>query len=247
MQNTEEMLRKRLQADDNERDGSDSNCSDSVVGSSGAFRPTPNSPKEGTTSANSSYPSPNISVGPPIHPPPHLLPYLYPHGLYPPPHLSHLLHNPAAAAMNPGLLFNAQLALAAQHPSLFGHYSGNTPTSQLTGIKGHRFSPYNLAGGLGSAFEAVTPGTGHRSLSSSPRLRAASNTPPTRPLSVSPPTITKTQVSVTTSGTSNTTTSGDCRSSPSELKNIENMVNGLDSQISINGMEDAPKNPTIND
>ncbi|XP_041782467.1 optomotor-blind protein-like isoform X2 [Anopheles merus] len=189
VQRAEEAMRRRLQSDENERDGSDSNCSDSVSGSTGAFRPTSGSPKESSSSAGTSYPSPNISVGPPIHPPPHLLPYLYPHGLYPPPHLS-LLHNPAAAAaMNPSLLFNAQLALAAQHPAFFGHYSGHSPTSPLHGLKGHRFSPYSLPSGLGSAFDAVTPGSnsaGARSLSSSPHPRAASNSPPTRPISVSP-------------------------------------------------------------
>lgn len=241
-------MHKRLHTDETERDGSDSNCSDSVVGNTGAFRPTPNSPKEGTTSAaNSSYPSPNISVGPPIHPPPHLLPYLYPHGLYPPPHLS-LLHNPAAA-MNPSLLFNAQLALAAQHPNIFGHYSGqSSSSSQLSGIKGHRFSPYNLAGGLGSAFEAVTPGgTGHRSLSSSPKPRATSNTPPTRPLSTTPPNSSKNQMH-TISGSSNTTIieRRESLASPSELKSIENMVNGLDSQHSANGIEEVPKS-SLND
>jgi T-box protein 2 len=248
-------MRRRLQADDrDERDGSDSNCSDSVVGgSTGAFRPTAGSPKEGSTNAGTSYPSPNISVGPPIHPPPHLLPYLYPHGLYPPPPLS-LLHNPAAAAaMNPGLLFNAQLALAAQHPALFGHYSGHSPTSPLHGLKGHRFSPYSLPSGLGSAFDAVTPGSnsgGPRSLSSSPRPRATSVSPtPTRPLSVSPgPTAqqpTPGSPPVTTANNNNnnntarrspqTTTNSLSNSSPSELKSIENMVNGLEVQHQLNG------------
>jgi len=177
----EDALRRRLQADaDVERDGSDSSCSESVGGSTGgAFRPTSTgSPKEavgaaaaaaaaGLNPGGGSYPSPNISVGPPIHPSPHLLPYLYPHGLYPPPHLG-LLHNPAAAAamspagLNPGLLFNAQLALAAQHPALFGHAyaaAGHTPVSPLQGLKSHRFSPYSLPGSLGSAFDAVTPGS----------------------------------------------------------------------------------------
>ncbi|XP_055374931.1 optomotor-blind protein-like [Condylostylus longicornis] len=169
----EEAIRRRLQQqDENERDGSDSSCSESVAGSTGgAFRPTSSgSPKDGPNSAGtSSYPAPNISVGPPIHPPPHLLPYLYPHGLYPSPHHLSLLHNPAAAAamnpgLNPGLFLNAQLALAAQHPALFGHYSGHSPAaaavaaSPLSGLKNHRFSPYNLPGSLGSAFDAVTPG-----------------------------------------------------------------------------------------
>ncbi|XP_053951623.1 optomotor-blind protein isoform X2 [Anastrepha ludens] len=251
----EEALRRRLQSDDVERDGSDSSCSESVGGSTGgAFRPTSSgSPKEsaaGGLNAAGAYPSPNISVGPPIHPSPHLLPYLYPHGLYPPPHLG-LLHNPAAAAaamnpasLNPGLLFNAQLALAAQHPALFGHYSGHTPVSPLQGLKGHRFSPYSLPGSLGSAFDAVTPGSnanrggpsgagdvstlgpgssgpgssienGPRSLSSSPRPRASSNSPPTRPISMSPTTPPSLLKR---------------QNSPSELKSIEKMVNGLEVQ-----------------
>uniref|UniRef100_A0A182FPM7 Uncharacterized protein n=3 Tax=Anopheles albimanus TaxID=7167 RepID=A0A182FPM7_ANOAL len=283
VQRAEEAMRRRLQSDENERDGSDSNCSDSVSGSTGAFRPTSGSPKESSSSAGTSYPSPNISVGPPIHPPPHLLPYLYPHGLYPPPHLS-LLHNPAAAAaMNPGLLFNAQLALAAQHPAFFGHYSGHSPTSPLHGLKGHRFSPYSLPSGLGSAFDAVTPGSnsaGARSLSSSPHPRAASNSPPTRPISVSP---TPTQHTPTSPSTADANAAANMppvagapqiatitpvapppppssgaappapvppasapapaphpgttipTNSPSELKSIEKMVNGLEVKHTVNG------------
>ncbi|XP_037049990.1 optomotor-blind protein isoform X7 [Bradysia coprophila] len=237
-QSNEEALRRRLQqTDDSERDGSDSSCSESVGGStSGAFRPTSGSPKDPSAPGGTSYPSPNISVGPPIHPPPHLLPYLYPHGLYPPPHMS-LLHNSAAAAamnpgFNPGLLFNAQLALAAQHPALFGHYSGHSPTSPLNALKGHRFSPYSLPSGFGSAFDAVTPGSnsgGPRSLSSSPRPRATSSSPPNRPISVSPSPMNVTTTAPLKKSMCN---------SPSELKSIEKMVNGLDVQSSMNGSGD---------
>lgn len=261
LQSSEDAIRRRLQPDETERDGSDSSCSESVGGSTGgAFRPTSGSPKEGHNSAATSYPSPNISVGPPIHPPPHLLPYLYPHGLYPPPPLS-LLHNPAAAAamnpgLNPGLLFNAQLALAAQHPALFGHYSAHPPSSPLQGLKAHRFSPYSLAGSLGSAFDAVTPGSnsslsrnaggtnsggggnnsgigitgdnGARSLSSSPRPRASSISPPTRPISVSPtPPPSSTSIGLSHNKSINSQHSNN---SPSELKSIEKMVNGLEVQ-----------------
>lgn len=258
--NSEEALRKRLHAaDDSERDGSDSSCSESVGGSTGgAFRPT-GSPKDANNSGSLSYPAPNISVGPPIHPPPHLLPYLYPHGLYPPHHLSQFLHNPAAAAaMNhPGLnfnLFNAQLALAAQHPALFGHYSGHSPVSPLHALKGgglvgaganHRFAPYNLPSGFGSAFDAVMPSNlaGQRSLSTSPRPqqhhshphRASSNSPPIgsqRPISVSPPVSTNKTTVVTPKPQKH-------QSSPSELKSIEKMVNGLDSQKNGSIVDDA--------
>lgn len=181
---SEDAIRRRLQqhnADDSERgDGSDSSCSGSVNGSSQGFRPASrSSPQSHNTSgstitgANSDYPAPNISVGPPIHPPPHLLPYLYPPGLYPPhdrhafaPPLSSLFGHQLAAGHQ---LFNAQLALAAQHPALFSHYSGLAgPGSPLHALKAghHRFAPYSLhAGGfgvgsspLGSAFETVTPG-----------------------------------------------------------------------------------------
>lgn len=204
-QSNEDALRRRLQTDDSERDGSDSSCSESVGGSTGGvgFRPTSSgSPTSSSLRSppTNPYQSSHLSAGPPIHPPPHLLPYLYPHGLYPPPSHMSMLHNQAAAAaaamnhpgFNPGLLFNAQLALAAQHPALFGHYSGHSPASPLNALKNHRFSPYSLPSGLGSAFDAVTPGSnsgGPRSLSSSPRPRAASSSPPTaqRPLSVSPP------------------------------------------------------------
>lgn len=284
----EDVLRKRLQmhnatGDESERDGSDSSCSESVGGSTGAFRPTANSPKEAsnnTQSGSVSYPAPNISVGPPIHPPPHLLPYLYPHGIYPPHHLS-LLHNPAAAAaMNhPNLnfnLFNAQLALAAQHPAFFGHYSGHSQISPLHALKGNnnnnpvtssassllstssnnRFAPYNLpSSGSGSAFDAVTPsktggggggGSGPRSLSSSPRPirnhhhhhHSTTNSPPLnsqRPISVSPTIV--------------VSNDNKLRNSPSELKSIEKMVNGLDADKINNGggitMHDERDSPKI--
>lgn len=271
----EDVLRKRLQmhnattGDESERDGSDSSCSESVGGSTGAFRPTANSPKEASTNntGSVSYPAPNISVGPPIHPPPHLLPYLYPPGIYPPHHLS-LLHNPAAAAaMNhPNLnfnLFNAQLALAAQHPAFFGHYAGHSQVSPLHALKGNnnnnpltsgssnflttnsnnRFAPYNLpSSGSGSAFDAVTPSkTGPRSLSSSPRPMRnhhhhhQQQSPPlnSRPISVSP--------TIIVSNDNNTK----LRNSPSELKSIEKMVNGLDADKNggtmLHDERDSPK------
>ena len=203
------------------------------------------------------YPSP--ITGPPIPPAPHLLPYLYPSGLYPPPPLSLLHNNPGVGGaglpptgLNPGLLFNAQLALAAQHPALFSHYAtGHGPMSPMQGLKGHRFSPYNLPG-LGSAFEAVTPGSnnsvsvGNRSLSTSPRARPPSSSPTTstRPLSVSPvnqhspvsqqqptplnsPPPTQVQSS---QNNNNNNSSSRLQSTPSELKSIEKMVNGLEVQ-----------------
>lgn len=154
---------------------------------------------------------------------------------------------------NPGLLFNAQLALAAQHPALFGHYSGHTPASSpLHALKGHRFSPYSLPSGLGSAFDAVTPGSnsgGPRSLSSSPRPRPSSSSPTNRPISVSPtpPTTAINPCAIVTKPIAPI-------SSPSELKSIEKMVNGLDvqqqqQQSNMNGImtDDINKSGHISD
>lgn len=143
-------------------------------------------------------------------------------------------HGPGG--MNPSLLFNAQLALAAQHPALFSHYSNLahpnphaghhlSPTSPLHNhLKGgHRFTPYTLpnttntsgvvsSSPLGSAFETVTPSSHTtRSLSNSPssvKPRGSSLSPPIRPSTTSP--------------------KPEQASSPSDLKSIEKMVNGLD-------------------
>ncbi|XP_011637842.1 optomotor-blind protein-like, partial [Pogonomyrmex barbatus] len=108
--------------------------------------------------------------------------------------------------VTPGMLFNAQLALAAtQHPALFAHYP-HPLASPLHQLKGHRFAPYTLpAPSHGSAFETVTPGS--RTLS--PR------SPPPRPPTDSP---------TPTGGGALTSTTP---SSAGELKSIENMVNGL--------------------
>ena len=194
-------MRRRLQGaqpqEDSERDANSDNssCSESVgAGSTSttAFRPSASAspglkdslsstagPSGQQHSASSDYPSPNISVGPPIHPPPHLLPYLYPHGLYPGPSGGHPLLAPGpplslftgaatghgGPGMNPSLLFNAQLALAAQHPALFSHAAAYTaaglthphhphhitasgsPTGALhhqLKAGAHRFTPYTL-------------------------------------------------------------------------------------------------------
>ncbi|XP_018321682.1 optomotor-blind protein isoform X2 [Agrilus planipennis] len=229
----EDVIRRRLHDDS----GSESSCSESP--GSTVFRPRPSSPKEAAGPSNPSgeYPSPNISVGPPIHPPPHLLPYLYPPGLYPgaggppfAPPLSLFTGSPAPG-MNPSLLFNAQLALAAQHPALFSHYSNLahpsptghhlSPTSTLHNhLKGgHRFAPYPIPSStssgvnsspLGSAFETVTPSGHTRSLSNSPssKIRQGSTSPPIRPSTTSP--------------------KPGSTSSPNDLKSIEKMVNGLE-------------------
>lgn len=168
-------------------------------------------------------PRPDVSVGPPVlHPP--LLPYFYP----PVPGLYHghsplLPPNPLGlhGGVTPGMLLNAQLALAAsQHSALFGHYP-HPLSSPLHQLKGHRFAPYTLpAPSHGSAFETVTPGS--RTLS--PR------SPPPRPPTGSP-----------TPGTGG---HGPANSGPAsatgELKSIENMVNGLQERRSSGGIKKRP-------
>ncbi|KAK0167436.1 hypothetical protein PV327_004835 [Microctonus hyperodae] len=161
-------------------------------------------------------PRPDVSVGPPVlHPP--LLPYFYPPvpGLYPG-HGPLIPPNPLGlhGGVTPGMLLNAQLALAAsQHPGLFAHYP-HPLSSPLHQLKGHRFAPYTLpAPSHGSAFETVTPGS--RTLS--PR------SPPPRPPTGSP---TPACVGGMTTANSGSTTTG-------ELKSIENMVNGLHERRSI--------------
>ncbi|XP_034935664.1 optomotor-blind protein-like isoform X2 [Chelonus insularis] len=155
-------------------------------------------------------PRPDVSVGPPVlHPP--LLPYFYPPvpGIYPG-HNPLMPPNPLGlhSGVTPGMLLNAQLALAAsQHPALFAHYP-HPLSSPLHQLKGHRFAPYTLpAPSHGSAFETVTPGS--RTLS--PR------SPPPRPPTGSP----------TPGNNGGLTVNSGPASGTGELKSIENMVNGL--------------------
>lgn len=203
----------------------------------------------------SDYPSPNISVGPPIHPSPHLLPYLYPHSLYPPGASTHPLLNPSAASLSglfsthpSSLLFNAQLqALAAsaaisnQQSAAFFAYQHHQQSlkHQHANLSLNRYSPYNLSNHLLSsslsAFEQVTP---HNNNNTSNKIRELN--------SKSPPSRTRTPSPRTSSPHSNNNVHSP-RNSPSpvsirsskhspsatsvnELKSIEKMVNGLDVQ-----------------
>lgn len=178
----ESLLRRTRGEDMDSAEVSDSSSESGSTAQASFTKPSPSKdPLPGTSSSD--YPSPNISVGPPIHPSPHLLPYLYPHGLYPGHHMHQLLgqHPPplslftggAPPGIHPQLLFNAQLALAAQHP-LFGHaYPGlgsalTSSTSPTQGGAGpllserlkaaHRFAPYGAVVTSGAP-SATTPST----------------------------------------------------------------------------------------
>ncbi|CAL8115688.1 unnamed protein product [Orchesella dallaii] len=136
------------------RDDSDRDISDSGSESGGAFRPT---------ARDLDHPSPNISLGPPLQPP--MLPYLYPPNLYsgapglpplgPPPSLPMSLFGPgsqhaSAASLPPSLLFNHIL----QQQLFHGGYPLAAPPVSLASsigpallsdrLKAHRFLPYPL-------------------------------------------------------------------------------------------------------
>lgn len=196
--------------------------------------------------SSSDYPSPDISVGPPIHPPQNLLPYLYPHGLYPGASVANPLLTTSslfgagaaghpAGAMNPSLLFNAQLALASQNP-FFSHFhalNNHQQHQQNHSLKAaalassvHRFAPYSLpivppnlvnSSSLGSAFDAVLPSLSNRGSSpSSPglqKIKSPSLSPKSDKSLSSPQQL--------SSATANSTLN--------ELKSMEKMVNGLES------------------
>ncbi|KAJ8679109.1 hypothetical protein QAD02_014896 [Eretmocerus hayati] len=200
-------VHRRSHSRDRDDHGSDSSGSES----GGGGHSTLGHSHHGSSSGDG--PRPDVSVGPPLHPP--LLPYLYPPvpGLYPG-HAAHLMPPGGLAglhgAVTPGMLFNAQLALAAsQHPALFAaaHYP-HPLASPLHQLKGHRFAPYSLppshAPSHGSAFETVTPGS---------RSTLSPRSPPPRPPTGSP--------------TPGSGASSIAASATGELKSIENMVNGL--------------------
>lgn len=163
---------------DSDRDGSESSAESHCESEPGeratAFQPIARSPDKPGGEAgglsgldarlDGTNPTPRMSMGPPIQPPPHLFPYLYPPGLYQGAAAAAAFQSPSplslfqgaggglgASGMNPGLLFNAQLAMAAQH---FGHYPhlgqpGGALQHQLKAAAAlasgnHRFSPYQL-------------------------------------------------------------------------------------------------------
>ncbi|CAH0392573.1 unnamed protein product [Bemisia tabaci] len=149
----------------------------------------------------------------------------------------------AAAAAHPSLLFNAQLALAAQHPALFSHaaaaaYGLSTAHHQATAAhhlkaaNSHRFSPYPLPLSLppstlsslstGSAFETVQP-----------KSRASSSPPPvqsSKHKSASSSPLSTASLLHSPKSTSGDSTPATAAANSSELKSIEKMVNGLESR-----------------
>ena len=109
--------------------------------------------KEEPSSSANADPAPNISVGPPFQPP-HLLPYLYPHGLY-----------PGAAqglAGLPGLMLPGSSGAAAAGLGLTGHQlslsHGSSPLSPPTSLP--------MAHNLLLAHNLLAAGAGHPLLGS---------------------------------------------------------------------------------
>ena len=188
--------------------------------------------------------SPNISVGPPQSPPSHPYTNLFNSGLYQQ-YLGQLLansnnsghHGPGPGhgpALNP-MLLQAQIAMAAQNnlhnnPLLASYNNHANMISERLKQNQNRFSPYSspassmssshspLTSGIASAFKALGAGA------KLPTPEESSSPPVSPPHSSSPPPSLAVSPSSVKSepGTANS-------SSPlrSDIKNIENMINGL--------------------
>lgn len=193
-----------------------------------------------------------VSLGPPLPPPPHLLPYLYPGaGLYPGGpslhQLSQLLHPPGmlsggghaagALGMSHNLLLNAQLALAAQHqlfhPHAYQNLSGLAAAASGGSVTPPHHPPHNGASSLvppserlrAHRFSPYNPVSKHSpSMATSSAFEAVS--PKVSPLGAvlqsSPP------IRLSNAPESPQPAAVKTSTPASDLKNIEKMVNGLD-------------------
>jgi len=190
--------------------------------------------------------SPDVSVGPPSQPsPPSLYPYL---GFYQqlmnggsqnPGGLPGLPPNfPPTSAAFPGLnpmLINAQLALAAQqNPFLataYANINSAGPMSMMDRLKQHRFSPYGPSPFSNSLSSQSQPTLSPSSLSSESKSAFQSvipknlaSSPPPSPVNASTSLKIKTMSPPSLSPTSLPSHSP---TEVNDIKNIENMVNGL--------------------
>lgn len=204
-----------------------------------------------------------VSLGPPLPPPPHLLPYLYPGAMYPGGlhQLSQLLHHPAgphppgalgglgamanAHMAGHNLLLNAQLALAAQH-QLFHPYQN------LSAALAASASAPSMPLAPPPVLPPVLPPPGSTTPPSDGRLKQHRFAP----YSLSSPNGHKSTSSASSNGQSSAFETVSPKSSPkappsptgsvassssgggaqhaAEIKSIEKMVNGID---------DSPKSP----
>lgn len=150
---------------------------DSLIGNSDNDRstspsaPSPTKGRAPSTGSGPTNPSPNLSVGPPAPPAPpqsSLYPFLLHPGLY-----QHLAAG-MGSGLNPGMLMQAQLALAAQHnPLLASAYaqlnSNPLMSSAAERLRSHRFSPYPYPpspGGLSASSPTGAGGGGAPTVSS---------------------------------------------------------------------------------
>ena len=178
--------------------------------------------------------SPALSVGPPQSPPANPYTNLFNSGLYQQ-YLGQLLANSSAsghAPMNP-MLLQAQLAMAASNPLLSAI---NNPTANLISerLKQNRFSPYSLVSpptssvspltsGLASAFKALGGGGGSRPAPCvSPPVSPPHSSSPAPSLAISPG-----SGSVKSEPEPEKVSPGSEPGCRSDIKNIENMINGL--------------------
>ena len=160
--------------------------------------------------------SPNISVGPPQSPPSNPYTNLFSSGLYQQ-YLGQLLANTNNSNINP-MLLQAQLAMASynNHANLISER-----------LKQNRFSPYGSppvsslannigSAGLASAFKALGSG----------KVAVETNSPPVSPphSTSPPPNMRLSPASVKSEITPSPPPSAPLRS---DIKSIENMINGL--------------------
>ena len=176
--------------------------------------------------------SPNITVGSPSSPSsPPLNPYsnLFNSGLYQQ-YLTQLLASSGVSTPINPMFLQAQLAMAAQsnHAHLLANYSGSASSLISERLKQNRYSPY-------SPVSNINPTSHHLLSASQPSLTSAfkslsrqfpASPPVSPPHSVTPPPMDTSPPSLD----SPVTIKAELDPSepvPSEIKSIENMINGL--------------------
>eukprot|EP00095_Tigriopus_kingsejongensis_P010080 maker-scaffold163_size295297-snap-gene-1.22 protein:Tk10080 transcript:maker-scaffold163_size295297-snap-gene-1.22-mRNA-1 annotation:"PREDICTED: optomotor-blind protein-like" len=200
-----------------------------------------------------SYPSPNLSVGPPPALPPQPVMPPFPH-----PYLHPGLYQHLAAAAAGG--FNPMLAQLALNPLLSAAYAGNnfTAAAAVDRLRQHRFSPYNppsspptshRSSPPSSAFHPIapkhfdaprSPPSNGRACSTSPRYISPASSPLAMKLEPdlphdngrsSSPRSERSETALAASLKARVTTSTPSpTASNSDLKNMEKLINGLKDQ-----------------
>ena len=195
--------------------------------------------KSPALSAGSPSTSPNISVGPPNEPPTNPYSNLFNSGLYQQ-YLGQLLANSGSPLSFPGpgsppsfpplnpMLLQAQLAMAAQsnmnQQLLNNAYPASAPSLISERLKQHRFSPYSPPNTSLAATSLGSP-TGVASAFRSLAAKGGQPSPSSPP--VSPPRSDSPQEKTVSPHSDKSSASVGGGPLPSDIRNIENMINGL--------------------